>query len=236
VTEYFLSNHVHVGLTGQDVVLLDLRRDEYLTLNQDQSSVLFKILPGLFDLTARSGMRDDVSVAEFTATLIHRGLITIDRSSGKVPTQPEVERPDNSLLDESRCLSVPRAGHAASVLAARARTSLTMRLQPLHRVISGIEKRKRTHLLTPPRRSADELQTLMNAFLFVRPFLYTEYNKCLYDSLMLVNYLAAYDVYPTLVFGVRTDPFEAHAWVQQDRSVLNCAVEHVRAFSPIMAI
>jgi hypothetical protein len=38
---------------------------------------------------------------------------------------------------------------------------------------------------------------------------------CLRNSLTLLEFLAKYDVYPRCVFGVKRDPFAAHAWVQQ---------------------
>lgn len=40
---------------------------------------------------------------------------------------------------------------------------------------------------------------------------------------------------PTLVIGVKLDPFAAHCWVQTGTRVDNDSVERVRHFTPILA-
>jgi len=41
---------------------------------------------------------------------------------------------------------------------------------------------------------------------------------------------------PSLVIGVKRDPFSAHCWVQDGTLVLNDSAEHVRIFTPILII
>jgi len=43
-------------------------------------------------------------------------------------------------------------------------------------------------------------------------------------------------IYPRLVFGVRANPFRAHAWVQLEDKVLIGDYEQVRLFTPIAAL
>jgi hypothetical protein len=57
---------------------------------------------------------------------------------------------------------------------------------------------------------------------------------CLPLSLALATRCATDDV--RLVFGVKLDPFAAHAWVQRDRIVLNDEVHVVRQFTPVLAV
>jgi hypothetical protein len=72
-------------------------------------------------------------------------------------------------------------------------------------------------------------------FKSVRPFVYTRHGKCLFDSLTLTYFLSSYGVCPTLVFGVRVNPFQAHAWVQHGSYTLNTTPEYSRRFTPILA-
>jgi hypothetical protein len=67
----------------------------------------------------------------------------------------------------------------------------------------------------------------------MRPFL-PKRPICLLESLTLIDFLERFDVTPELVFGVRTDPFEAHCWVQCNGVVLNESIDRVRQFTPIM--
>lgn len=61
-------------------------------------------------------------------------------------------------------------------------------------------------------------------------------NACLFDSLTLINFLAYFGIFPQWIFGVRSDPFAAHCWVQQDGMVFNDSIEHVIRYKPIMVV
>lgn len=77
---------------------------------------------------------------------------------------------------------------------------------------------------------------LLQSFFRLRIWFYTAYRHCLLDSLMLSVYLTKRMVPCTLVIGVSTRPFAAHAWVQIGDCVLNDTVEHVLTFTPILAV
>ncbi|WP_275504084.1 lasso peptide biosynthesis B2 protein [Sphingomonas pollutisoli] len=61
-------------------------------------------------------------------------------------------------------------------------------------------------------------------------------NRCLPRSLAFLRVCIARGHYPSLVIGIRTNPFTAHAWVQMGGKVLNDSVDHVRVFTPIMVL
>jgi hypothetical protein len=239
VTKYFLSKHVHLRRVGDGAVLLDLHRDEYLSFSREQVSALGAILRGspdeVWSITAQTAT-DAAGLAQFASGLLERGLLTIKRASGKFDTPVEIKPAETSLLDQNTAGSMPHPFIALGFLSACIRTSLAMRLRPIRSIISAVEQRKRTHLRISQQANVSKAQTLVSAYLFLRPFVYTHHEECLFDSLVLVNFLAAYGIFPTLIFGVRTAPFEAHAWVQEGHCAFNCAVEHVRSFLPIMAI
>jgi hypothetical protein len=83
---------------------------------------------------------------------------------------------------------------------------------------------------------ADTVRPLVTAFVYLRPLFFTSKEACLLDSLTLVNFLAGYSVFPQWVFGVKTDPFYAHCWVQQGGFVFNDTPDYIRGFSPILVV
>jgi hypothetical protein len=102
-------------------------------------------------------------------------------------------------------------------------------------VITGLAKRKHAAgrsggVDTQVARRATE------AFIRLRPLLFGAQDACLYDSLALARFLSYYGQYPTCVIGVQTSPFGAHCWVQEGAFVFNDEPEHVRRFTPILAV
>lgn len=59
---------------------------------------------------------------------------------------------------------------------------------------------------------------------------------CLYRSLVLRALLAQEAIASTLVIGVQTWPFEAHAWLQAADVVLDDSLDHVSGFTPLLAL
>lgn len=60
--------------------------------------------------------------------------------------------------------------------------------------------------------------------------------NCLLDSLALDRWLDVRGSKRTLVFGVTTEPFLAHCWLQTEQRLLNDSYDHVRRYTPILAI
>jgi len=55
-------------------------------------------------------------------------------------------------------------------------------------------------------------------------------------SLALVEFLARYRLYPDWVFGVQTQPFKAHCWLQYGSLVLNDKPTRLHELTPILSI
>jgi hypothetical protein len=60
--------------------------------------------------------------------------------------------------------------------------------------------------------------------------------NCLPRSIAFHAMALAAGLSPSLVIGVKRDPFSAHAWVQDGARVVNDSAEHVRIFTPILVI
>jgi len=70
----------------------------------------------------------------------------------------------------------------------------------------------------------------------LRPFVFTARDRCLYDSLALLGFLAKERHFPRWVVGVKTSPFGAHSWLQSGGTVVNDHHEYVRRFRPILVV
>ncbi|HUW52963.1 MAG TPA: lasso peptide biosynthesis B2 protein [Rhodanobacter sp.] len=60
--------------------------------------------------------------------------------------------------------------------------------------------------------------------------------RCLLDSLAMIRFLARRELHASIVFGVTSDPFSAHCWVQTGHLVLNDTVGHANAHTPIRVV
>lgn len=253
---YFLSSHVHVCVAGRQVVLLDLERDKYLALAQEhpvgrwvrgwpvpppgaQSRAQEGGEPVARSdsvVPAESGAGADVGGNALLSKMISQGLLVTDPALGKeaapvvvdLPKVAVVEydlnvRPQTTLLQLRRLFT----GYLA------AKQSLKNR--PIKEVVWAVQERRRR---AQPVSAVDigTVRLLVTAFVHLRPLCYTAREACLLDSLTLLNFLARYGVYPHWIFGVKTDPFYAHCWVQQGELAFNDTPDYLKGFTPILVV
>lgn len=240
----FLVEHAYVCVTDGHAVILDLRRDSYFAVSKTQTRALVGLIEGWPRLpgshSAATADEQDVSESALQA-LRRKGLLATQPSSGKSAAPVRVARPQTALLGTSllhTLLDGPavrppqvRIVDLAAFLLAYGRASHFLTHRRLPQFIEHVRKR---HALTIEEPKVDLLRKHVHRFRLIRPFVYTSSNRCLFDSLVLVEYLACYDIYPLWVFGVTARPFAAHSWVQHGNLVLNDTPEHVGQFTPIM--
>lgn len=99
--------------------------------------------------------------------------------------------------------------------------------------IQSLKRLKTRHSTSLRPASSQTLPTVIQAFRLLRPWLYTAHKCCLLDSLILSRFLTLLGYNSMFVVGVRTRPFEAHAWVQSGLYVLDDRSETVQLFNPI---
>jgi hypothetical protein len=218
-------------------VLLDLRADRYHGLTRQQSAELSLVVHGWPVVPSEASMQADIVRAEVLAqNLARQGLLTRDNALGKRAGAVVLPRVEEQLhIWEGADWSVIRAASVCAFALAWASATLQLRLCQLARIVARVERRKAARLTDDPF-DLNRTRALLQAFRALRPWLYTTLDRCLLDSLVLIEFLALYGQFPTWVIGVRTGPFAAHSWVQHDRYVLNGAPTFVRAFTPILAI
>lgn len=180
----------------------------------------------------REALSDDTgSTAQ---ALAEANLVTEDPRRGKRAT------PALSTVLSGDLMGYPvgqepevRMSHVLRLFKAASMTALRLRSMSLDAIANRVRDRKKRRA---PRPAVATPTALVEIFKRLRPLLFTAKNRCLYDSLVLLEFLASYDVFPTWVIAVRMGPFSAHSWVQDETIVYNDEVANVSRFTPILTI
>jgi hypothetical protein len=114
-------------------------------------------------------------------------------------------------------------------------SAFQLRTCTLERIARTVAFRRLVHAGPDAQAVNPELlQSMVSAYRRARPIVMTSKDRCLLDSLALIQFLASERLFPHWVIGVKTRPFGAHAWVQLGALVLNDRLERVRRFTPIL--
>jgi hypothetical protein len=242
--QYWLASHVHLGVCGHYIVLFDTNRGKYLAVDGVKADRLASRIVG-WPLTQRlredsspAGVSDSQSerAAEKTiAEFLRANLLTLDPGRGKSAQPTAIAPPGSSfeIFDLERSLR-PHLRYLRSFLLACSRAKLRLRSLRMGVLIDRLSVRKAAW--GDSAQEPEKLRRLVRAHHHLRPLVYTAHDACLFDSLVLVEFLAIYKVSVTWIFGVYPAPFGPHCWVQAGSIVLNDTVGHVLHYSPILAI
>lgn len=221
-----LTRHTYAAEVAGALIFLDLRADSYTYVAPEDAAEILPLLTGLKGEAPAPG--DGGSIVD---ELKLAGLITAE-GSGK-PFRPihygnvvdELPR----LIGEDR--PNVRPGHVwnfvRSVLLAR----MMLTFLPLHRVVAFVRRRGPESAGTAPPLCAAQLT---ETYRRLRPLLFSRTDRCLLDSLSLILFLGRYDVRASWRFGIRLEPFKAHAWAQAGGTVLDDMAANVHNFTVIL--
>jgi hypothetical protein len=243
IARYGLANHVFVCANEDYVVVLDLKQDRYFTLDAARTAALAPLLPGWPAPTTRADSGADPNAApaltadEAAAPLLRQGWLLELPAVSKEATPARLPSPEAELLG-SAAVESPHIGARAMLTFAFAAVfaKLALWLWPFEHVIHRVARRKAAHPGAGHPLDVARARQLVDIFGRLRVFLFSHREKCLHDSLALLEFLAHYGVFPSWVFGVRARPFVAHCWVQHEDVVFNDTVEHVVGYAPIMVV
>lgn len=163
--------------------------------------------------------------------LANAHLITTDRGSGRplVPPQRAVSPRSLPVLTLNR--EVQRhLRYLPRFVCALLQTPSSNHLPDI------AQRLTRRHQVFQEPISLETLTDLARAHCYLRPFFYSARDACLRDSLRLIEFLATRRIAATLIIGVRTQPFAAHAWVESAGYVLNDQASRVNQFTPLVLI
>lgn len=202
-------------------VFLDAKRDRYFCLCAD--------LDARFEAWT-AGDADPADTQHLARLVSHNVLVEHPGPDALPQACPAIAPPCRSLFDDAGPSgALPTFGAYAGFRSA----SLRLRLFGLATSLRGLERHKRRARCCD--QPAERAQTVANAFRRAARFATTRHH-CLPHALAVAHALCARNAPGTLVIGVRTRPFGAHAWVQCGDAVVNDSIDTVRDFTPIRLV
>lgn len=241
MSQFLLPKHVFICLSGDHAVLLDLRKDRYLAVDLRHAAGLKQFILGWpIDIPSENhhSSTDPVAPDLTVRQLLEQGLLTSNPGEGKEAT-PVTVPPATGEVNGDTYDGRPqiRLRDLLNFFRATIATAFALKVLPIARVVSELQKKYRSrNLSTYPSRSAASLRELVAIFHYLKPYAFSGREKCLFETLALINFLLRYRIATTWVFGVQTGPFAAHCWVRHGDMVLNDTVHHVRDYTPIMTV
>lgn len=242
VNTYYIPTHVYFAFEGDAVVFLNLRADQYSMLIGPKAA-LFKNLVfgpnGLFQRTFICELPraedDPTLIRELITELLESRLATITPIEPAYAPSAAISLPEESLLDpQPEHLPRLRPRDVTRFFISCTIALFRLRFTPIEATVRAIERRR---LLAEGSAKFDmsDARRLVRIYNRLRPFVAGE-SMCLFDSLSLIEFLAAYSIFPKWVFAVRSDPWMAHCWVQFEAVAFNQHPDEARTYLPIMAI
>jgi hypothetical protein len=242
--QYEISPHVHVCVTSEGSVLLDLKRDKYLGIAREETEILALVVQGwprpLWTATLEgAAVWVEARAAELCGSMLESGLLTRRADGGAAPLRIGYRRDMQgdwiSVGDEVEVNGTITWRHWMRFTRAYlwARSSLAWR--PFLATVEEVRMRKAGACLTKPWHLS-EVAALVDVFRRLRPFWFAAEGRCLLHALTLIRFLGKHEFYPEWVIGVTTQPWGAHSWVQWGDYLLDTNPEKVCAYTPILVV
>jgi hypothetical protein len=223
---YLLMPHAYVCARDDYVVLMDAELGKYLAIDGRRSRQLSEFIQGWPDTGAAPSLRERANTPQSSAAkrivqqLLQRRLLTDDPSIGKkvAPAQAHLPLKNFPVFTLDRSFR-PHLRYLPNFIRACLRANRLSTNIRLARVVERLQARRRGWgaLASDPGK----LERLVRAHHHLRPLIYTWHDRCLYDSIVLLEFLALYRVDATWVFGVHTRPWIPHCWVRSGTFLLN---------------
>lgn len=213
-----LPSDIHIAKVGDDIVLLDETRDEYVCLPFAASQIRLQ-----------EGGAVDIAGRETAVALMAAGFLS---SAAQPRREPPPLTPRRSLA--------PTNLEAGPVEAFQYLASLTDLRKFRRRALSDLIRQARPQGSQRPAFLSDPVLEAVAArklATFQRWLPWTPgQGACLYRSFLLLRLLQRSGAGAVWVFGVRTWPFSAHCWLQIGDAVLDDDPDRVAGYTPIMAV
>jgi Transglutaminase-like superfamily len=233
---YWLAPYVRVCLTPQCAVILDMRVGQYFALGLHESTRLELFVTGWTDSTLRDA-KDLEPAAEEASLLMeleNAGIICPIEQPTSAYRSPPIPHPRSQLIHGYLGNSVkPRYRDIARCLLAIGISRFLLRACSLKTIATKIRARPTT---LPTSVNAEDLKHYVGIFQRVFKITTQASDACLLNTIALGEFLAKNHIYPNYIFGVTTNPFSAHCWLQLGNVVLNDTSENVSQYTPILVI
>ena len=236
---YLLNRHVFICQGQTHTILLDLRKDRYLAVTEEQAEVLCRFVPDWpVSTRKKSANGPQANATALLVRMTQAGILTTSQPDGKTASPIAIPTATSTFVGEYH--DTPARIGAARLrkfIVSVAEAGGRLRMGGLESTVRRLQTR-RSEVSNRMRTSAPlaAMRDATDAFEFLRPLFLTQKDGCLLNSVALVEFLSHEELHPLLVIGVRTRPFAAHCWVQEGPVVLNDLPEQIRKFVPILAV
>ncbi|WP_158755063.1 lasso peptide biosynthesis B2 protein [Dyella sp. S184] len=221
---YTLRNDLSFCRVDDRLIFLDIRNDRYFRLSSNLERPFIAYANGNKDTGVGSLVERNI-------------LVEAPGSQGRV-TAVNIEYPARSALEQS-CQAKLHLGSLVDVFITVCSIRRQLRTRPLRTILDSVVAFRPSKQPRPGSISDRAVEQLLleasGEFRLARAYTPVE-TRCLLDSLAMVKFLARRRLHASIVFGVTSDPFSAHCWVQAGDLVLNDTVGHANAHTPIRVI
>ncbi len=232
---YRLSDHTRVCVTCEGAVFLDLKRDAYVGISPEQARALAAWVADWPQ--PRDTATTDEAARALAESLCARGLLVrasvVSQRKHRIPLLPASEE---LIPWEEMPWRHIRPAHVIGVLRAFLITVTLLECCVFERIVVRHQQRRDLHNSSTERFDLERARALVSAYHHIRTWIFPRKDRCLLDSLTLLEFLNAFGIYPQWVIGVRLRPFAAHSWIQHAHWVLSGTPAFVRDYTPILVI
>lgn len=204
------------------LIFLDIQNDRYFKLSGALEHAFLAYL--------ENSPNTDISA------LVERRILTIAPRNEMDVHPKAITEPAHSALEPLPPAPQLNASTVLDVIRIVCSTQVQLKTRKLGALLSALVAYR-------GRRAPDTLSIALyphlraSAAIFRRARCYAPIETCcLLDSVSMVRFLARRGLYTNLVFGVASDPFSAHCWVQSGDLVLNDTIGNVYAHAPIRVV
>lgn len=226
-----LNKYVHYAQLDDVDVLLDAEHNRYLSLSGQQSR-------WLTEFVANDERRPLSSDAErFQQRLIERGVLVTDTRMGK----PIASFSGTDATSSIHALHVGKTNVRTTDMVLIIRTYLECSFEwrrhntRIDKLLDCVESWKSECNQQQPDHDLLLVDSVRMFDQFL-PYICSTHDRCFFRSLLLSRFLSHKRLPFEFVIGVRTCPFSAHCWVENDGVILNDFLETVLSYSKILAV
>lgn len=224
---YRLQDNVSFCRVDDHLVFLDMRHDRYFRLSATMERAFLACIENRRELGSPPRV------------LIDRNIITdAPQVSPRVFTET-IARPTRSALERtlrSKRLSIAMLLEVLTIIPS---IRLQLATRNLSKILTTLTAYRRDRAARQPdvitEAQEEHLSKIATAFWRARVYVPIK-PRCLLDSLAMTKLLAKRGTHARIVFGVTSDPFAAHAWVQVGDLVLTDTVGHATSHTPIRVV
>ena len=237
-----LTKQTFVALTDDTLVFLDLHRDRYSCLERRHTKSVTRLLglpaPANVKETLENVTdRERKETAMVVQDLIKSGLVTRDPNNGKraeyVSQYSDLKEMLGYFPGEGPGV---RVSDVVNFFKALIVTQSLLKFASIERIVARVKRRKERLCAKGGATPNERLNELVETYKILKPLVVTVKDQCLFNSLLLIEFLACYRICPNWYFGVRLNEFYAHCWVQDRNIIYDDSIQYTSHTQPIMAV